>query len=471
VVLTVWDWQRTPVSQSAWPLPADEWVTLAVAGRGVFLLTLDLFDGDTCLARLPRSVGVLPSNEAKREVWRRGEFWVGACCFPGRQHWRSSFGPGHPPELTEQQSRELDAELTRRLGLTVARPDIAAWWPAADQPIDSERADAAMAAWTSRGFELDLQLWNPGQDWSVLAKYAGVTDPKWRYPAEEKALRTFVGFCLDRWGRYAKLVELGNETDNPDFWRGTPEEYLEWCRIVVEEVRRRLPEVPIANAGYTFILPDRSGQYLRALRDTVQLQAYHAHGGVDSLRQNLTALRTGLAAAGIERPRIVNTEMGFAAWRLDMERHMAATAVQKLLYCWAHGHEGALLYCSREYTGPRLTAGDWGLLDYFMCPRFAYGAVAAFVDQFAGAHFERALLETDRVHAFLFCLARARLVALYSPADQESEQTVESDAQAAFVRDPLGNEMESTTPASVPIRVGLYPTVLRLERATTVTVR
>ena len=61
---------------------------------------------------------------------------------------------------------------------------------------------------------------------------------------------------------------------------------------------------------------------------------------------------------------------------------MAATALQKLLHCWAHGDRGALLFCSRGIGGPRLPQGDadWGYIDYFMCPRFMYGAVAAFID-------------------------------------------------------------------------------------------
>jgi hypothetical protein len=471
VALTVWDWHRTPVSQAWWTCPVDAWVPLTVAGRGVFLLTVDLFDGDTCLARLPRSFGVLPSNEAKREVWRQGTFWVGACCFPGRQHWRSDFGPGHPPGLTEQESREMDAELSRRLGITVARPDIAASWPAADQPIDVARAEAALSAWTSRGFELDLQLWSPGADWSVLPKYAAVTDPKWRYPARDDVLRAFVGACLERWGHHAKLVELGNETDNPDFWRGTPEEYLAWCQTVVTEVRRHLPEVPIANGGYTFILPEWSGQYIRALRDTTQIQAYHAHGGVDLARQQLTTLRTGLAAAAVTRPRVVNTETGFCAWRLDMERQMAATAVQKLLYGWAHGNEGALLYCSREYSGPRLTANDWGYLDYFMCPRFMYGTVAAFIDQFAGATFERVVTETDGLYAYVFATAGAKLLALFAPNDQDREVTVESDSSAAQVVDPMGNAAAVVPPGRVQVRVGLYASLIRLTGATVVSVK
>jgi hypothetical protein len=470
-VLTVWDWQRNPVSQAGWALPVDEWVALTVTGRGVYLLTLDLFDGDTCLARLPRSFAVLPSNEDKRETWRQGEFWVGVCCFPGRQHWRNDFGPGHPPQLTEEQTREMDAELSRRLGVTVARPDIAAVWPAADQPIDFARADAAIAAWTSRGFALDLQLWNPGADWSVLPKYAAVTDPKWRYPAREEALRTFVGACLDRWGRHAKLVELGNETDNPDFWRGTPEEYLRWCEVVTEEVRRRLPDIPIANGGYTFMLPEWSGQYIRALRETTQIQAYHAHGGVDLAKQQLTTLRTGLAAAAVARPRVVNTEMGFCAWRLDMERHMAATAVQKLLYCWAHGNEGALLYCSREYTGPRLTANDWGYLDYFLCPRFMYGAVGAFIDHLAGARFERIAAETDGLYAYVFATPDARVLALFAPNDQEREVTVESDGKAALSVDPMGNETPVENAALVRVKAGLYPTLVRCAGATTISVK
>ena len=175
--LTVWNWNRVAVSQIWLTVPCEEQVCFQVEGRGVYLLTVDLFEGETLKARLPRSFGVLPSNVEKRDAWRRSEFWVGTCCFPGRQHWRSDFGPGHPPGLTEKESAELDAELSKRLGLTVARPDIQASWPEEHGPINFSKADVGIAAWTDRDFELGLQLGGLGHLWSVKPAYAMSPSP------------------------------------------------------------------------------------------------------------------------------------------------------------------------------------------------------------------------------------------------------------------------------------------------------
>jgi len=163
--------------------------------------------------------------------------------------------------------------------------------------------------------------------------------------------------------------------------------------------------------------------------------------------------------------------MGYAAWRLDMERYQAATALQKVLYGWAHGHRGALLYCSRDIGGPRLRPSnpDWGYLDYFFCPRFLYGAVAALVDGYAGASFERVLYETSQVHAYLFRAEGKLLVAAFTPNDWRQPLLLESDAHSARIVDPMGNATP-TEPGRLEIDGSFYPQTLVLEGATTVRV-
>ncbi|MBM3497995.1 MAG: hypothetical protein FJX74_04915 [Armatimonadetes bacterium] len=471
VVLTVWDWHRNPVAQRTLAKPADETVQFAVSGRGTYLLTLDLFAEEQCAARLARSFSVSPSNLERRRVWAEDEFYVGTCAFPGRQHWRSEFGPPTPPGFTEQQSRALDAELAARLGLQIVRPDLPVEWAAEDAALDFARADASLGAWTSRGFRLALQIGQP-PDWAVLPHYAGMTDPKWRYPRAEAPSRRWVAECTARYSGDAAFIELYNEPDNRDFWRGTPEEYLAWARWAEEEARRAAPDVPIANGGYCLIEPEWTGLFARALLGKTDLVAYHSHGGSQEIESTFAALRAVHAAAGYAKPTFINTEMGYAAWRLDVERSQAATAIQKLLYCWSHRHRGALLYCSRDIGGPRQRTGDadWGFIDYTMCPRFAYGALAAFIDTYAGARFDAVLAETQHLRAYLFRTEGALIASAYVPHDGSQRVGLTSDATRAELVDPMGNRTTLPSPQRVELEAGYYPLAVVFEGATTVRV-
>ncbi len=468
-VLTVWDWNRDPVAQQRFAKPCEETLRLDLTGRGTYLLTLDLFAGEQCVSRLARSFGVCPSNRERRQVWAEDEFFVGTCAFPGRQHWRNDYGPPTPPGFSEQQSREMDAELSARLGLQVVRPDLPVEWASEDAALDFDRADASFLAWTSRGFKLDLQVGQP-PDWAILPQYAGVTDPKWRYPRREAPSRRWVAECAARYARDAAYVELYNEPDNRDFWRGTPEEYIAWAGWAEGEARRAAPGVPVANGGYCLIEPEWTGLFARALLGKTDLVAYHSHGGVEGIESAFGAMRAVHAAAGYAKPTFINTEMGYAAWRLDVERSQAATAIQKLLFCWSHGHRGALLYCSRDVGGPRQRAGDadWGFIDYTMCPRFAYGALAAFIDTYAGARFESALAESQNLRAYLFRATDARIAGVFVPHDGTQPVVLTSDAARAELVDPMGNRTPLPSPARVRIEAGYYPLAVVFHGATTV---
>jgi len=181
-------------------------------------------------------------------------------------------------------------------------------------------------------------------------------------------------------------------------------------------------------------------------------------------------MRAVHAAAGYTKPSFINTEMGYAAWRLDVERSQAATAIQKLLFCWSHGHRGALLYCSRDIGGPRQRTGDadWGFIDYTMCPRFAYGALAAFIDTYAGARFDSALTETQHLRAYLFRADGALIAGVYTPYDGTQALTLTSDATGAELVDPMGNRTALPSPERVEIEAGYHPLAVVFRGATKV---
>ena len=118
----------------------------------------DVLAGAKPIWRLPRSFSVCPSNLRRRETFGGEQFFLGTCSYPDRLHWANDYGPGHPPQLTEQQSRELEADLVARLGMQVVRIGPLGYWFDEAKPIDFERADACVQTLADRGLKLALQL-------------------------------------------------------------------------------------------------------------------------------------------------------------------------------------------------------------------------------------------------------------------------------------------------------------------------
>lgn len=460
-VLTVWDWHNRPVEQRAYDVPMRTSICLKVAGRGTWLLTLDVFSAERCLGRLVRSFSACPSNDHHRGAWRDGDFWVGICGFPGRQHWRFGKWRVAPPGLSQQQSCEREAELMARLGMTVYRPDTPVTMNSPDQPLDFSLMDESLQPFIARGFELNIQPNAPGEA-VVLAKYRDREGAAWRYPVIERAWRRYVRATAQRYARHAKMIQIWNEPDNEDFWRGTPEEFCEMYRWALEEIRPLQLSVPVAYGGLTQLQPDLTRHYLQQFKGSADLIAYHSHGDLKRLVRDCSQLENRLRKAGCRGVRLVNTETGVGAWRLDYERQMAITLPQKLLYCWAHGHEGVLLYASRMCLGPRRNGDDsWGIVDYFFCPRFAYGALSATIDVLAGCRFERIIEEKDGLFAYEFKAPRdTRVVAVFKTSpDRKTIRLSNEDGDAKLI-DIMGNIGQSLADPSaevLEIEADYYP--------------
>lgn len=474
LLLTVWNWENQAVAELKLAPGEPQPVRFRVEGRGVYLLTLDGYREKEHVYRLIRSFAAVPANTEARGRWSESDYWLGICAFPGRYHWSNDNRPTTPPELKEGDARAIEAELTGRLGLTVARLDVSMVLP--QKPgaaIDWRRMDAAVQAYTSRGFELALQLMHP-PDWSIDEKYKTQTKDRWRFPRQEEAYRRYVREIVARYGKRAKFVQVNNEPDQVEFWPGEPREYVQQFEWAKEEIERAMPEakLPVVNGGYAFIDSTKSAYYVEHLKGKVDRSAYHSHGNLAALKRDMTEMRALHAAAGYESPRYINTECGYAAWRLDHERTQAASAVQKVLYSWANGDEGMLLFVSRMTKAPETGSRggrDFGFMDYNFCPRFVYGAVAAFVETIAGATFERTLIESDNVHAYLFKRGGQRIVAVFAVGESRTV-TITSDAKAATVADAMGNHRPAKTAGAVAVTARAYPQTVVLEGASGVKV-
>lgn len=468
-ILTVWSWNNEPICQQYMAAGDSSQLSLQIEGLGSYLLTLDGFSSGIVQKRLIRNIARTPDLNSARTTWTK-DFFLGICTFPGRYHWTVDSQPVCPPGLTEQQARDLEASYMARLGFQVVRVDecmeMGRSEPGSADPYiwDFNRMDAAVESYTSRGFELDLQLMN-APDWAVLPKYKGAPGSRWRYPHVEEHQRTYVRTLLNRYGNHARMVQIFNEPDQIEFWAGEPGEFVHQFRFTHDEIRDYSQSLPIANGGYAFVDENRIRYFARELRPLIDYPAYHSHGSLTTMRKTFDAMKAVHLEVGYVDPQFLNTETGFDAWRLDQERRQAQADVQKALFCWASGHSGVLLFCGRMVKGPGREDRDLGLLDYHFCPRFSYTAVSGLVSALSGATFERTHLQSEKSYIYEFRRKGDIIVAAFSLEEEGETFTFQSDAEEAVLMDAMGNRSEPQTGTSLTLKLGAYPTYLILEGA------
>jgi hypothetical protein len=468
-VLTVWDWENRPVAQTSFAAPFEARVRCEVEGRGTWVLTLDGMRGDECVMRLVRSFSVCPDNRSSRSLWKGSGFWVGQCSFPGRQEAQIDNHPARPDGLTAEQSLDLDAELVARMGAQVARIDLPVVRRDAEgMDLDFGLADKCVRAFASRGLSLDVQLFAPygAGHGPRLDKYASVTGGA-VFPIKEKPYRHYVREVASRYGKHAKFFQIGNEPGNPHQYSGTGEEYVEQVRQAADEIRRVRPRAVVTNGGYCFVNDD-TRQIVAGIKGLTDFTAYHWHGDLPGMIEFRAQVEKAHREAGCAGLRFANTEMGLHMPTVGGERGNAVCEMQKLLYCWAHGDQGVLLYSSREIGWPRQHSTEYGFVDHFFCPRFVYGAVSAFLDRYAGFRFERVLKETESLHVYEFRSGNRRMVAAFA-VREATETRLNSDAKSAALVDPMGNETVLGDPRCVTLRVGDYPQSVVFDGASRVT--
>lgn len=465
-IMTIWNWHNRPVRQVKLVAGQLHRLTIEVEGGGAYLLTVDGYREGICTHRLIRSVAWTEDLNPARDSWRRDEFLLGVCGFPGRYHWSFRGGPTLPPHLTEEAARELEADLLARLGFQAIRVDesmemgLRSGEGDGNYLFDFERMDAVVDAYVSRGFELAFQLMNP-PDWAIADSYRDEEAQLWTFPRKAVHVQAHAASLLERYGEHVRFVQVYNEPDQVAFWGGTPEEFLTHFDAVDGVRRHLLPNTPVVNGGYSLVDEDRTRFYVEHLKGKIEYPAYHSHGTLEELREDHETIQSMHEAAGYDSPRFLNTEMGFDGWRLDQERRKGQVVPQKTLYCWASGHAGVLLFGGRMTIGPEQVTQDFGFLDFQFCPRFVYGSMAALVSSLAGASFEKTLVDDGETYAYLFRRGEEKIVAAFTLDDEGREIGWESDAGVVMTIDEMGNR----TPAGKSGRLMLdgYPRYLLVE--------
>ncbi|MFA5688263.1 MAG: hypothetical protein WC959_03845 [Kiritimatiellales bacterium] len=487
--LTVWDWNGIPVAKKTLRCPVDETLIFNITGRGTWLLTLDQVENGTVAARLPKSFAVLPSNEAQRSRWSMdGEFFLGSCMFPARLNGKNSFGPFCPAPLTADETVNKELELDARLGLSIERISCSALVDSNRKsggfPVDYSAQDQLVDLIAGKGFQVALQL--GGLPWMQRAGNSGAA-AWWQLPPETECFRRFAGEFLSRYAKHAAFVEVMNEPDNDHFWRGTADEYIEIFQIAAEESRKLSRPVKLLCGGLTplaapddLIKQEKTTGILTAALDSPFIP-FHAHGDLTRIRTHYENLNAIAERAGAKNISFIQTEGGDAAWRLDKEISQAVTHMQKLFFGRANGAEGWLFYATRWQGGPRMqippadggTPAGWGYLDYYFCPRFAYGAIGAFADVYAGARFERKLAETEDLFVYEFSRGNDRLIAFFTLFQTRAGGTkknisFKADAGGIQLLDAMGNVVRTFSAGTAAVTASAYPQTLIFKNASTI---
>ncbi|NLT70148.1 MAG: hypothetical protein GXX91_05580 [Verrucomicrobiaceae bacterium] len=473
--LSLWNWHNELVRQ--WRLPAgtEEVVEIAVTGLGTYLITLDGSRGGVHRERLIRNLSVTADHHVARAAWKTDEFFVGICAFPGRYHWKPDGRATLPAGLTEQEARDREADLMARLGLQVVRTDVSLEMGRRENEggepeydFDFSRMDAAVEAYTSRGFQLALQTMNSA-DWAVLPQYGHHGKNRWRYPHREDPQRAYLAALVGRYREWARFVQIFNEPDSTDFWSGTKEEFVTQFTFSLDEIRRVAPDRPVTTGGYALVDEAKCAYFIDQFHDMIDFPAYHSHGNLAAYKRSFAAMKRLQSEAGDRSTRWVASETGYSAWRLEQERRQAQIDPQKVLYSWTNGHAGVLLFCSRMTRPPgRDGSPDFGVLDHQFCPRFAYGSLAALLGTLQGATFRHTLMESDEIHLYVFERGDDLIVAGFTLAEDGSEVVLRSDADAVVAIDEMGNADPSPADKTLTLSLDGYPRYWVLRGATEV---
>ncbi len=473
--LSAWNWNNHLVGQWRIESGDPESIELRIKDLGTYLLTLDGWREEDYRKRLIRNIAVTRDLNEVRGTWKTDEFFVGICAFPGRYHWTSGGEPTLPAGLTEQQGRELEADLIARLGLQVVRTDESLEMGRRKNArgeeeyyFDFTRMDAAVGSYTSRGFQLALQTMNAA-DWAVLPAYADKGKNRWRYPHREQPQRAYLAALVERYRDQARFVQVSNEPDQIGYWTGTNEEFVTQFIFSQDEIRRVAPGLPITNGGYSLVDEAKCAFFVDHLHGLVDFPSYNAHGNLEDYKRSFATMKRFQADAGDMATRWVNTETGYSAWRLEQERRQAQIDAQKVLYSWANGHAGVLLFCSRMTRGPgRDGTPDFGLLDYQYCPRFVYGAVAALTSTLTNASFRETLVESKDIHLYAFERGGDLILAGFTLAGEAVTVGIGSDAIEVLSIDEMGNSRKTKAEGELRLALDSYPRYWMLRGATRV---
>lgn len=311
---------------------------------------------------------------------------------------RIGFNAGY---LTEAKgSDKVSRELTRSWG--GLRANIRTQYVGKpEDPKRWERSEALLKSALDVNPHVEL-IWEGTAEWCAVSpeRYAeGVRAKRPHVVAPDpKKYAEIVEYFVSRYGDKVEMFELWNEANGTQFWRGTYQEYADFCKAMIPIIRKHAPRAKIISTG-TAGWSDSFFDVLVAndLMKDIDLVPNHVYAGKSAGWDIAYGVgQGGMYAAGVEKEIYCN-EQGFV-WQ-NSEWFTAPPAYTPRLQMVLLNTAMARLMASDLAKVSIFHAGGdrhpFGLIDAQGVPRPAYAVIADYLSLNNGRRWNVAMTAAD----------------------------------------------------------------------------
>ncbi|MBO5307225.1 MAG: beta-galactosidase [Lentisphaeria bacterium] len=285
--------------------------------------------------------------------------------------------------------------------------------------------------------------------WAVIDNPQNLSHPRNRMPKME-AWRNYVRTIAQRYGKRVQLVELWNEPDLPGFFNGSVEEYINYCREARKIIREVCPELKMSSGGFATFRQDlpfarNAGKFheavLKNAADTFDYHSYHEHGFFPHYQRMIDEYFLPLRKKyNITQPWFASETAYHSAKGTDDLQ--ADCLFKKVLFAWARGAVSYTWYgLFNNNFDLDYSEHNYGMIDYFMNVKYAFGIYAALIANYREASFVKQIPFDGKAWIFVFKKPSGFLIPNWKNSALGSRicYAAVSDARTAAVIDHEGN--------------------------------
>ena len=314
--------------------------------------------------------------------------------------------------------------------------------------------------WNFKEFDTRLKML---EDAGIKMRETLVFTPRWaaidnpqksRFPRnrmpEMEAWRNYVRTVVRRYGTRVQMYELWNEPDLPGFFNGTAEEYLKYCREARKIIREINPDIKVSSGGFATFRQDlplarSAGKFHEAVlkngADTFDFHSYHEHGFFPHYQRMIDEYFLPLRKKyNITQPWFASETAYHSAKGTDVIQ--ADCLFKKVLFAWARGAVSYTWYgLFNNNFDLDYSEHNYGMIDYFMNVKYAFGIYAALIANYREASFVKQIPFDGKAWIFVFKKPSGFLIPNWKNSALGSRicYAAVSDARTAAVIDHEGN--------------------------------
>jgi hypothetical protein len=377
--------------------------------------------------------------------------------------------PDHPFFGAHVNGTRNMPEMARRIGFTHSRVHNMTqftWWLRLQPEPDQWNVSPGYQQYIDMGFTHYGQ-WFGAPYWTVkLADGThppapkGYSYPTGDVPSDEQALRQYITRSIQSFPKITQW-EMWNEPYVSRFWRGSPDQYFQMCRIMYQQAKSIRPDLQIfAQLPYDSPWLDRVLEL--GMLDYCDGVAFHNYYNSTAHPQSilvpLNKLRSRLKAYGKENIPIMNSESGIVGTTflrgLDIPeyspeaikkefrfRQAASTAVQANVVLMAAGLKARYYYFHQPVNIRKGTAyPNYSTCEITHSPLPMAISTSTLIWQLDGGSFAQALTPVQGLRVYLFNRKDGKTLAV---AWCEDQARISMAVDQLMSLDMMGNPLEN----------------------------